>query len=606
MGTATIDKSLSLEERIKNAGVRVRPLSNYYTDNADLKFIVEKVIDWDAILEFCHDLDKDIFLDLITTAGKIAGERIAPRLTVNDREGSYLNPETGEVDWAEGVEATEADFLESGNACILLHEHGGLGMPFAVTSVLGEMVSRADIAAGMRSGLTGGVAETLEAFGSEELKAAWLPKFVAGEVRASMDLTEAQAGSGLGDVLTRAEKIPGQPDNVRKITGTKMFITAGDGDLHLALARDEEVFESTKGNTKGISMYLIPKEVDGKSNNITITKTEHKLGINSSATCALAYDGSVGYLVGNVGEGMKHMLRLMYGARLGVAAQGLGLAEAAYREAYDFATNTRKQFGKRIRDFELITERLVNMKASLEAQRALMYECSVAVDIAYGLDRQFRDGLVKEEDKAAKQKLQKAMHGKSRVLTPLIKYMASEECVRIAKEAVQVHGGVGFTKEYLVEHFYRDSIITTIYEGTSEIQLSMALRDSLGAQLLAGVMQEVKDFIKAPPEGVDTDDLELLKKSGAELEGILQALMEQYMATQSIGYALLCAREIGEIIIDVYCSYLLLKQSLLDDRKKKVAKVFLHSAYPRCLAKAAKVKSKSSIILEAASEILDA
>lgn len=563
--------------------VKVREAINYYTSNDDLKFIMEKMIDWEKLLSFMEG-DVETFKMVLETAGKLSGSKFAQRVSENDRKGSHFDPKDGKVHWAEGFEQTFKELREAGLLCLPIHEKGGPGFPLTISMAATEMVSRADAAGMTKYGLIEGVAEMIERFADEKLKEEYLPKLISGEYTASMDLTEAEAGSDLGGVVTKVT----EKDGKFYIEGTKSFITTCDADVHLVLVREGDTFKETKGTTKGLSIYLVPKTIDGKPNNVSVTKTEEKLGIRASATGTVNYDNAQGFLVGKKGEGMKQMLRLMYGARLGVAAQAVGIAEASYQEAKEYA-QVRKQFGSEIINQPLVIDMLSDMKVNIEAMRAVLYETSFAVDMSRILEKKVLKG-----DTSLKSEYEK-YNNKARVLTPLIKYYASEECIQIARKAIQIHGGVGFTQEYLVEQFLRDSIITTIYEGTSEIQASMAVADILRG-LFSEELSQVKKFL-GELSGDLSSYAEQLKSAIAKLEELITKLQQEFF-TSGDAYIRLRAKEMSEITIYIYAGYLLLKQAQISDRKKVVAKLYIDKIIPKINVNIAIVESMNKLVLQ--------
>lgn len=564
--------------------VKVRAESNYYTANDDLKFVMEKMIDWKKVLEVMEEGDLDTYKMILETAGKLTGSKFAQRLSENDKKGSHFNAATGKIDWAEGFEKTFEEIKSAGLLCLPIHEQGGPGFPLIISMAVTEMVSRADASCMTKYGLIEGVAEMIERFADEKLKTEYLPRLISGEFTASMDLTEAEAGSDLGGITTRVT----EKDGKYYIEGSKVFITTCDSDVHLVLVREGDTFKETKGTTKGLSIYLVPQILDGEVNNVSVPKTEEKLGIKASATGAVNYDNAQGFLVGKKGDGMRQMLRLMYGARLGVSAQALGIAEAAYQEAKEYAY-VRKQFGSEIINQPLVLDMLAEMKVNIEGMRAITYETTEAIDLSRGYEKKALSG-----DATAKAEYDK-YNSKARVLTPLVKYYTAEKCIDIARKAIQIHGGVGYTSEYLAEQFLRDSIITTIYEGTSEIQASMAVADILRG-LFAGEMLEVKKFLNSL-----TDDLALcaekIKKGIAKMEELIGKLQQEFF-TAGDSYIRLRAKEMSEMVIYIYASYLLLQQGQKSVRKKYVAKLYVDKVMPKVEVNAAYIESMDKSVLQ--------
>ena len=567
--------------------VKVREPINYYTTNEDLKFTFDQMVDWEKLLSYYEEGDLDTYKMTLETAGKLAGQKIAQRLTDSDREGSHFNPQTGNIDWAKGLEQSFQELKEAGLVCLLIQEEGGPGFPMTVSTAVTEMISRADPASMTKYGLLEGVAETIERFGSEEMKAEYLPKLISGEHTASMDLTEAEAGSDLGGIATKVK----EKDGKYFIEGTKTFITVCDSDVHLALVREDDTYSQTKGTTKGLSMYVVPKKLkDGTDNKVKVSKTEDKFGIKGTATGIVNYEGAQGFLVGVKGQGLKQMLRLMFGARLGVAAQAVGIAEAAYSEAREYA-GVRKQFKEEIIKQPLVAEMLIEMKLNIEASRALIYDTAQAVDFERGLEKKLK---ARPDDENLKKELKK-YRSKGRVLTTVVKYFVCEKAIQIARNALQIHGGVGYTREYLVEQFVRDSIITTIYEGTSEIQVSMAAADILRG-LFNDELSEIRSYLGGVKESL-TDYAKKVGRAIDRLQSSIEKLQGDFFSSGGDKYVRLRAKELSDIVADIYISYLFLKQAEKSERKETVAKIFIDKMTPRVEMKATYIESMNKSVL---------
>ncbi len=410
-------------------------------------------------------------------------------------------------------------------------------------------------------GLQAGVAEDIQKYGSEGIKSTYLPRFASGEVQGAMDLTEPQAGSDLGAITTRAIEENGR----FFLEGQKIFITNGGSEVHLVLARDDDTFDESRGTTNGLSLFLCPRTLpDGAKNPIEVERLEEKLGIHGSPTCAVRFSRAEGFRVGKKGEGFRAMLDLMNNARLGVAAQGIGIAEAALSEAIRYA-NERKQFGSPIAQQPLMKNMLSRMVVALEGSRALLYRCCTLVDRNRAIEAQLaRDGDLAEGERVELEKTHERNQVRIRLLTPLAKYLATEACDRISREAIQVHGGLGFMAETNVAKLHQDAIITTIYEGTSEIQVSFALKE-MGKGALLVVFEEVRRELDEMTE-------EPLDAYASKVRGGIEKILQASAALiTDFNYALLSSKLIAESVIYVIVGAELLKQARLAPERLDLA-----------------------------------
>ena len=273
--------------------------------------------------------------------------------------------------------------------------------------------------------------------------------------------------------------------------GQKIFISNGGAEVHLVLAREDDTFEESKGTTRGLSLVLVPRHRDdGSPNGVRVSRLERKLGIHGSATCEVVFEGALGVRLGEKGQGFRAMLDLMNMARLGVASQALGLAEGAMHDAIDYARE-RKQFGKPIAEQPLVLNKLADMVVNTEAVRALLYRTYVLLDGCIARERALERGDLSDSERSQLAKELERDSTRVRLLTPLCKYFATEVCTHLTMDALQVHGGIGFTMDSDIGKLHSDSLIMTIYEGTSEIQASFALRE-MGKGSLGVVFGEVR------------------------------------------------------------------------------------------------------------------
>jgi alkylation response protein AidB-like acyl-CoA dehydrogenase len=443
--------------------------------------------------------------------------------------------------------------------------YGGYGLPFLVNSAFLEMVARADSSLMTIVGLQSGVAHDIESYGSDAIKQRYLPGFASGEYQGCMDLTEPQAGSDLGGITTRATLA----GDHYVVDGEKIFITNGGADVHLVLARDAGTYEQSQGTTNGLSLILCPRILpDGRRNGIRIPRVESKLGIHGSPTCVVELEHAEGFLLGEAGQGFRAMLDLMNNARLGVAAQAIGVAEAAFREARAYAVE-RVQFGAAIIEQPLVKSMLTLMATHVQAARALLYRTCARLDLTRALGHYLRSDRSRTDPQ--REALQ-AEHDRGvhvvRFLTPLCKYYATEISNEVARRGIQVHGGVGYMAETRAGQYHCDSIITTIYEGTSEIQASFALKEmSKGAVFVA--LEEVGSEL----ETVAQEYPDLVAQVRAGIEWIHRSLTE-LMADPR--YALLNAKRLCEMVIDVLVATELLQQARHSEAKRLLAATFIH------------------------------
>lgn len=401
--------------------------------------------------------------EVLNLVGELCAEVVAPNAARVEKEGPSLID--GRVKYAPATEENIALFRQAGLMGISLpRKYGGLNFPVAVFTMIQDVVCRADAAFGNLWGLQD-CAETIYNFGSTEQCERILPRICAGETM-SMDLTEPDAGSDLQSVSLKATFC--EEDGRWYLDGVKRFITNGDSDVHLVLARSEE--GSVDG--RGLSLFICEKSC-GK---VKTRRIEEKMGIHGSPTCEIVFDHAPAELCGSRKMGLiKYVMSLMNGARLGIATQSVAIAQAAYEEAHSYARE-RRQFGKKIITIAPVYEMLGTMQARLDAARSLLYETARNVDMNY----QFTD-LARERTLTPDERQEsKLFSKKADALTPIVKGMASEIANKNAYDAVQVHGGSGYMSDYTCERLYRDARITSIYEGTTQLQVVAAIRYATG------------------------------------------------------------------------------------------------------------------------------
>ncbi len=530
-------------------------MANFYRDNNDIQFLFRhtdlcksaKVCE--EGFKFASEFDYapanadeviqnyDMVLDSL---GQLCAEFIAPRAEDVDRQGNILN-ENGSVTRSEGIkQAIEKLGQAEVMAFTLPYRFGGLNFPVLVYSMAIEIVSRADAALMNIFGLQG-IAETINAFASEEIKQKYLPDFSAGRVTGAMVLTEPDAGSDLQSVKLRAFEDDG---GNWFLHGVKRFITNGCGDVLLVLARSEP----DRSGGLGLSLFVCEP-----GPTVHIRRLEDKLGIHGSPTCEIFFDNTPCEIIGERQRGLvTYVMSLMNGARIGIAAQSMGIAEAAFRVARDYAA-TRKQFAVAIEKLPAVRDMLIDMKIAIEAGRALLYETTRLVDLELGYARQLETNP--SEDKAQAKQLKNESRKYRRyaaMLTPMSKYYCSEMCNKITYDSIQVLGGSGYMRDYPCERHARDARITTIYEGTSQLQVVAAVRGVCSGTAekfiaeLAGQNydDEVKDLLGTLAKGT-----EQLKESVA------------FIKEQGNEYMDLYGRALVDMAIDLINGYLFLGQA---------------------------------------------
>jgi hypothetical protein len=542
-------------------------MSAYLGDAVSL--YLQELIDWESYFSWSkgesHDVEAEraALRDVLETGAQICSE-MEPALRAGWYECAKL--ENGEVIYPPHIKETLDKLREAGLISFGVEEqYDGFGLPSFVANVLLQMISRADAGLMTILGLQAGVAEDIQQYASEELKRSYLPRFASGEVMGAMDLTEPQAGSDLGAIQTRATEEKGR----YFIEGDKIFITNGGCEIHLVLARDSATFDQSKGTTKGLSLYLVPRTLpSGEKNGVEVTRLEEKLGIHGSPTAAIHFDHAEGFLVGTLGGGFKAMLSLMNNARLGVAAQGIGIAEAALTVAIRYARE-RVQFDQPIASQPLMKDRLARMTLELEGSRALLYRTCALVDQNHAIRRALARADKGEGDLSASERVElETLHEKNdvriRLLTPIAKYMGTEAADSISRDAIQIHGGLGFMAESEVGKLHSDAIITTIYEGTSEIQVSFALKE-IGKGALTTVFEALEKELKA------FEDPKLKTEAEKVLEGMRLILGAAGALLADFSYALMSAQSLAEVVASVVAGAELLKQAEADPRRFDLA-----------------------------------
>lgn len=542
-------------------------MANFYTDNSDLKFqlshpLMRKIVELkeqnfkdSGVYDYapCNVEDAiDSYDKVMEVMGEICGETIAANAEQVDHDGPVCA--NGRVTYAAGTAENQRVLTQAGMYGMSLpRQYGGLNFSLVPYVMAEELVSRADAGFANIWGLQD-CAETIHEFASEEIKNEFLPRIPQGDT-CSMDLTEPDAGSDLQAAMLKAEW--NEEKGMWLLNGVKRFITNGDAQIKLVLARSEE---GTRDG-RGLSYFVH----DQKWGGVTVRRIENKLGIKGSPTCELVFKNAPAKLVGERRMGLiKYVMSLMNGARLGVGAQSTGISEAAYREAYKYACE-RRQFGKAIIEFPAVYEMLAVMKAKLQASRAILYETTRYVDIykSYGFIAETRK-LTPEERQEMK-KYQKYAD----MFTPVLKMMSSEYCNQNAYDAIQIHGGSGYMKEYPVERIYRDARITTIYEGTSQLQTVAAIRYVTTGAYLARI-REYEAEETAP-------EFAVLKKKLVEMTAQYEQACSMVCGHEN-AYVDFHARRLVEMAGHIIMGYLLLLDAQRCSDFSKSARVYINKA----------------------------
>ena len=549
-------------------------MANFYKDNPDIQNVID-ALDLTEVatlfeegFKFAKDYDfapKDAaealenYKRAIDLCGSVMGERIAPTAEETDLVGNVLNPD-GSVTRSPGMNLAIKLFGQTGlMGTTIPYYLGGLNMPCTVLTALNDIVSRGDAGLMNIFGLQG-IAETINRFADEDIKKQYIPKLVTGEMTGAMVLTEPDAGSDLQSVKTTAR----QDENGNWfVNGVKRFITNGCGEVLLVLARTEP--DTTDG--RGLSCLLVENGPWVK-----VRRLENKLGIHGSPTCEMVFTEAPAKLVGQRKRGLiTYVMSLMNGARMGIAAQGTGIGEAAYRAARDYAAS-RKQFGVTIDAFPAIRDLLTTMSVELQAARLLTYYSAKNVDLEEGLSRRFESVKGTPEATAVRARM-KTHAAFNKMLTPMAKYYGSEMSMRNAMSGISVLGGSGYMKDYPSERYLRDARITTIYEGTSQLQVVAAVAGVTGS-LVHDVLNDIlgEGWSAAHPR---------MTKLLADLDAAVEFVKGHADAK---AYHDLSARRLVDAGIALVVAALFVKTSEKIDYKKAALDHWLNVEFPRVRA----------------------
>ena len=585
---------------------------NFYKDNEDLEWQINNRCDFNQIFEWVPNDLKDtlgvntvdeykaLWIEILNTIGEYSGGLVDS----NSRKVSEedLKLENGDVVFPPTISKNVETFVELGGPPLTVgYEFGGLSAPMLIEFAVSEMIARACPSTLLNVVWYGSIARIIEKFGSEEQKNEWVTKIATGECSGSMSLTEPDAGSDLANARTYGEK---QEDGSWKITGAKQFISNGNGDLSLVLAKNAK---GAKG-LRSLNIYLVPRKIDRK-HNFNIIKLEEKPGLHGSATCALEFNESVGYLIGENGEGFSYMLHLMNEARVAVAFQGLGAMEASYRLAKQYSEQ-RQTFGKYLYQHEMICEKLLDLEVELKGLRSISVQAAYYASLVELGNKKMNDpSLSDDEKKEIRTKVAK-YDAKLREWTPLIKWWGGEKSIWAARESLMIHGGYGYTTEYRPELWVRESLIVAIYEGTSHIQALMAVKDTLKdvvkdpsgfVEILFGL--KLKKFSEGNPlkkkvlrmrqiltSGIKSILFKLVKensrnqyneKNESDIMALIKMLKGDIMKFDDLSPALLYAERICEMKAIVAMARCLVWDAEKDPSRTEIAERFINKFTPQ-------------------------
>ena len=541
-------------------------MANFYLDNPSMKHhlhhpLMKRIVELKernyrdkdtcdyAPIDFEDAMDS--YEKVLEIVGEICGDIIAPNAESVDHEGPSVKD--GRVSYAAGTRQNLDAVVKAGLMGVAMpRRYNGLNFPIVPYIMAADLVSRADAGFENLWGLQD-CAETLYEFGNEEQRQKYIPRICAGETM-SMDLTEPDAGSDLQSVMLKATY--SEKDGCWYLNGVKRFITNGDSDIHLVLARSED---GTKDG-RGLSMFIYDK----KNGGVDVRRIENKMGIKGSPTCELVYKNAKAELCGDRKLGLiKYVMALMNGARLGIMAQAVGISEAAYREGLAYAKD-RKQFGKAIIEFPAVYEMIALMRAKADASRSMLYETARFVDMY----KAFED-VAKERKLTPEERTEYKYYSKlADAFTPMGKGMTTEYANQNAYDSIQIHGGSGFMKDYACERIYRDARITNIYEGTTQLQVVAAIRHVTTGTYLSRIREY--EAINYKPELGD------LKKKLMAMTETYEKLVAMVLETKDNEYLDFQARRLVEAGAHCVMGYLLLQDANQDETYRRSAEVYIN------------------------------
>ncbi|HJL18371.1 MAG TPA: acyl-CoA dehydrogenase family protein [Sandaracinaceae bacterium LLY-WYZ-13_1] len=614
-------------------------MGNFFKDNDDLRFYFEKGIDWGPLVELTEhgfrapdapsstEEAVELYRDIAELVGGFVADEIAPHAAQIDRE--KVRFEDGEVVFPDRLAGIFDQIQEMElHSLNLPRELGGMNAPLMLYFLTSELFGRADVSVMAHHGFHGGMALAMLIFSVREGTTKvdpdngviletrfedFIREIGRGDAWGCMDITEPDAGSDMAKLRTKGEQ---DADGRWTVTGQKLFITSGHGKYHFVIARTEASKDPTDpfAGLGGLSMFLVPtyEEKDGERTRLaTVDRIEEKLGHHASVTAQISFEQTPAFLIGERGEGFKHMLTLMNNARLGVGFECLGLCEAAVRLAEGYAAE-RTSMGKTIDRHEMIADYLDEMRTDVQALRAVCVHGAFHEELATKKELHLRHAgtsILSDADRARLEREVKRHKKLARRVTPLLKYFGAEKAVQMARRCVQIHGGVGYTKEYGAEKLLRDAMVMPIYEGTSQIQALMAMKDTLGA-----ILKDPRRFVRRGAQArwrvlSARDAFErrvarvqvashaaqqhlLMRTAGDKLRGLgdrpvtewANAFLQQWNPKRDFAFAMLHAERLTRILFDEAAAELLLAQAQAHPERREVLERWLDRAEPRSRA----------------------
>ena len=610
-------------------------MANFFKDNDDLQYYFDKGVDWESLVRITeHDFaDADgegfstteeavgFYREIVEMVGQFSAEEIKPYEREIDQKGVELVD--GEVVFPERLAGIFEKIKDLDlHGLPIPREFGGMNAPMMVYFMNSELMARADVSTMAHHGFHAGMAMGALVFsaleGSSEIdpetgrinETRWrtmIEEIAAGEAWGCMDITEPDAGSDMAALRAVGEQ---DADGNWYVTGEKIFITSGHGKYHFVVARTEATdTNDPMSGLNGLSMFLVPtyeEDADGNRTRIVqLSRVEEKLGHHGSATCGLVFDKAPAELVGKRGEGFKYMLTLMNNARLGVGFECLGLSESAYRAAAEYAAE-RGSMGKTIDRHEMIADYLETMQTEIQGIRAMAVTAAFHEEMAQKLALAIRYGDLDESEEKRTKRLMKSHQRTSRRITPLLKYFGAEKSVEHARTSLQIHGGNGYTTDYIPEKLLRDALVMPIYEGTSQIQALMAMKDTLGT-----IIQNPQGFVRRIAQArwrslSSRNPLErrvaqlqslsfgaqqhlVLKTAGAKMKGLRgkpmgawsDELTKNWDPKRDFAYAMLHAERLIQLLGETTIAELLLEQAKKHPERAEVLERHLERAEPR-------------------------
>src|SRR5579864_2852051 len=578
---------------------------NYFSANSDLRFYYEQVIDWERLAPLYGEPAETAqsWREVLAVAGDFVGNQVSQRAMEVDRLGT---PHKGEIKVSPPMADNLRGLADLGVIGLgVPREYGGEGMPFVMQAAMLEMLARADASTMVQYAFFTSPAAMILRFGSDAQKQRWVPKLARGEVIGWVAMTEPEAGSDVGNVSTTATR---QSDGTWRISGRKQFISRGNGEIGVLLARAVPGSKGLNGLARLLGPKCVPDAELGERENSNVERAEEKVCINGSPTCALSFDGAQAEIMGSPGDGWRQITTFMNEARIAVAIQSCGVAQASLVAASDYATQ-RVQMGKPIREHPLVADMLLDMETTVAGLRALWMEAAVAYDLVQGFSLRLRALSEVDPERAVLEARKQRIERYLRELTPLVKYYGSEEAIRVARTGMQVFGGYGVVKDYEVERYLRDSLILPIYEGTSQIQSLMATKDLLKAvmrdprallapgghspwlahasfsgELGRNYRRGLREFNSALGflmvdlgRQIGPKRLVAVLRGGAELE------------EEDLGYILLSAERLTQMLAHLHIGRLLAQQSERWPERQQLAERFLRRTADVCMLNARRI-----------------